>query len=105
MNFPFQLPAERAFDVAGFGTNALDFLIRVPEYPLFNSKVELIDYLQAPGGEVATAMVGLQRLGLRTQYAGRFGDDAAGTFGIDSLKSEGVDTECVEVVAAHDGPF
>ena len=26
MNFPFLLPAGRAFDVAGFGTNAVDFL-------------------------------------------------------------------------------
>ena len=99
MNFPFQLPPGRDFDVAGFGTNAVDFLIRVPEYPPFNSKVELIDYLQAPGGEIATAMVSLQRLGLRTRYAGRFGDDAAGMFGIESLKSEGVDTEFAEVIA------
>ncbi|MEO5858778.1 MAG: carbohydrate kinase family protein [Pyrinomonadaceae bacterium] len=99
MNFPFQLPSGRDFDVAGFGTNAVDFLIRVPEYPAFNSKVELIDYLQAPGGEIATAMVGLQRLGVRTLYAGRFGDDAAGAFGVDSLKAEGVDTEFVEVIA------
>jgi sugar/nucleoside kinase (ribokinase family) len=100
MNFPFQLPPGRAFDVAGFGTNAVDFLIRVPEYPPFDSKIELIDYLQAPGGEIATAMVGLRRLGLRTLYAGRFGDDAAGTFGIESLKTEGVDTEFAEVVAS-----
>ncbi|MEQ1762967.1 MAG: carbohydrate kinase family protein [Pyrinomonadaceae bacterium] len=99
MNFPFQLPSDRAFDVAGFGTNAVDFLIRVPEYPPFNSKVELIDYLQAPGGEIATAMVALQRLGLRTLYAGRFGDDAAGTFGIESLKLEGVDTGFAEAIA------
>jgi len=98
MNFPFQLPSGRAFDVAGFGTNAVDFLIRVPEYPAFNSKVELVDYLQAPGGEIATAMVGLQRLGLTTRYAGRFGDDSAGTFGIESLKAEGVDIEFAEII-------
>ncbi|MDI1242835.1 MAG: carbohydrate kinase family protein, partial [bacterium] len=98
MNFPFQLSPSRAYDVAGFGTNAVDFLIRVPEYPAFNSKVELIDYVQAPGGEIATAMVGLQRLGLRTRYAGRFGDDAAGAFGLDSLKLEGIDTGFVEVI-------
>lgn len=98
MNFPFQLHPDRTFDVAGFGTNAVDFLISVPEYPPFNSKVELSDYLQAPGGEIATAMVGLQRLGLRTRYAGRFGDDMAGTFGINSLESEGVDIEFAEIV-------
>lgn len=98
MNFPFSIPGGREFDVAGFGTNAVDFLIRVPEYPAFNSKVELTDYVQAAGGEIATTMAGLQRLGLSTCYAGRFGDDAAGEFGLESLKSEGVDITFAEVV-------
>ncbi|HEX6280189.1 MAG TPA: PfkB family carbohydrate kinase [Pyrinomonadaceae bacterium] len=98
MNFPFQLKRERQFDVAGFGTNAVDYLIRVPAYPSFNSKVELTDYVQAAGGEIATSMVGLQRLGLRTSYSGRFGDDAAGGFGIESLRSEGVDVSFAEIV-------
>lgn len=99
MNFPFQLPDDREFDAAGFGTNAVDFLIRVPEYPTFNSKVELVDYVQAAGGEIATSMVGLRRLGVRTCYAGRFGDDAAGAFGIESLSSEGVDVSFAETIA------
>lgn len=98
MNFPFELPDEREFDVAGFGTNAVDFLIRVPEYPAFNSKVELTEYSQLPGGEIATTMVGLQRLGSRTCYAGRFGDDSAGRFGLESLADEGVDTKYAQVV-------
>lgn len=99
MNFPFELPDGRDFDVAGFGTNAVDFLIRVPEYPAFNSKVELTEYSQLPGGEIATTMVGLSRLGSRTCYAGRFGDDSAGTFGLESLVDEGVDTTYAEVVS------
>ncbi len=96
MNFPFNLPAERAFDVVGFGTNAVDFLIQVPNYPEFNSKVRLIDYTQAAGGEVATTMVGLRRLGLRTSYIGRFGEDAAGDIGFRSLADEGVDLSFAE---------
>jgi sulfofructose kinase len=98
MNFPFTLPGGREHDVAGFGTNAVDFLIRVPQYPAFNSKIELTDYVQAAGGEIATTMAGLQRLGLSTCYAGRFGDDAAGEFGLESLRSEGVDVSFTEVV-------
>lgn len=98
MNFPFQLPEGREFDAAGFGTNAVDFLIRVPDYPTFNSKVELVDYSQMAGGEIATAMVGLQRLGAKTVYAGRFGDDAAGSFGIESLRTEGVDVSLAETI-------
>lgn len=96
MDFPFSIPQDREFDVAGFGTNAVDFLIRVPHYPGFASKVELSEYIQAAGGEVATTMVGLRRLGLRTSYAGRFGGDDAGDFGIRSLVDEGVDATYVQ---------
>jgi sulfofructose kinase len=99
MNFPFTLPKNTAFDVVGFGTNAVDFLIQVPAYPEFNSKVELIDYTQAPGGEVATTMAGLQRLGLKTAYVGRFGDDDAGNLGLASLAREGVDLKFAEQIA------
>jgi sulfofructose kinase len=91
MDFPFNLPADRAFDVVGFGTNAVDFLIQVPNYPEFNSKVRLLDYTQAAGGEAATTMAGLRRLGLKSSYIGRFGDDAAGDIGYRSLADEGVD--------------
>jgi sugar/nucleoside kinase (ribokinase family) len=96
MQFPFKLLNDREFDVVGFGTNAVDFLIEVPEYPAFNSKVELINYVQAAGGEVATAMVGLRRLGLNVSYIGRFGDDAAGDLGLQTLRDEGVDVRLAE---------
>jgi sugar/nucleoside kinase (ribokinase family) len=98
MNFPFDIPSGREFDVAGFGTNAVDFLIRVPRYPEFDSKVELEDYSQLAGGEIASAMVGLRRLGLRTCYAGRFGTDAAGDFGLQTLRDEGVDVSLAEQI-------
>ncbi|MBA4184572.1 MAG: carbohydrate kinase family protein, partial [Acidobacteria bacterium] len=98
MNFPFTLPENRKFDVVGFGTNAVDYLIQVPEYPSFNSKIELSDYVQAAGGEVATTMVGLQRLGLKTLYVGRFGDDQEGDFGLRSLSDEAVDISFAEQI-------
>ena len=98
MKFPFQLADGRQFDAIGFGTNAVDYLIRVPQYPAFNSKIELSDYLQLAGGEIATAMVGLQRLGMKTVYAGRFGADEAGDFGLQSLRDEGVDVRYAEQI-------
>lgn len=98
MHFPFKLINEAKFDVIGFGTNAVDFLIQVPEYPAFNSKIELTDYTQAAGGEVATAMAGLRRLGLKTAYIGRFGTDAAGELGLKTLADEGVDLTYAEQI-------
>ncbi|MBK7933146.1 MAG: carbohydrate kinase family protein [Acidobacteria bacterium] len=91
MQFPFQIDPSKEFDCVGFGTNAVDFLIRVPHYPAFNSKVELSGYTRAAGGEIATTMAGLTRLGLKTAYVGRFGDDDPGEIGRRSLVDEGVD--------------
>ena len=95
MKFPFDVLPDAEFDVAGFGTNAVDYLIRLPAYPEFDSKVEISSYERQSGGEVASTLAGLARLGCRTAYAGRFGSDEAGTFGIESLVREGVDTSYV----------
>ena len=95
MKFPFDLLPNAEFEVAGFGTNAVDYLIRVPAYPQFDSKLEISSYDRQAGGEVASTLVGLTRLGCRTAYAGRYGSDEAGTFGIESLDGEGVDTSYV----------
>ena len=99
MRLPFTLPAGRAFDAVGFGLNAVDHLVVVPEYPAFDTKSRFIEHTQSAGGQTASCMVGLQRLGLRTAYAGRFGDDAAGRFGFEALSAEGVDVTRAEVIA------
>ena len=45
-------------------------------------------------------MVGLRRLGLKTSYIGRFGDDQSGTFGLQTLRDERVDVTYAEQIAA-----
>jgi sulfofructose kinase len=99
MRFPFRLTDNKQFDAVGFGLNAVDHLIVVPEYPDFDTKTRLLDHKQTAGGQTATAMVALQRLGLKTAYAGRFGSDAEGEFGLHALQEEGVDTEFAEVIS------
>jgi sugar/nucleoside kinase (ribokinase family) len=99
MYFPFKLSENKEFDVVGFGTNAVDYLVIVPQYPEYDSKIELTDYVQAAGGEIATTTVGLRRLGARTLYIGRFGDDNEGNFGIQTLRDEGVDVRFAERIA------
>jgi sugar/nucleoside kinase (ribokinase family) len=98
LRFPFTLPQSRAFDAVGFGLNAVDQLIVVPEYPTFDAKMRLLEHQQSAGGQTATAMVALQRLGFATAYAGRFGSDSAGQYGLASLEDEGVNLEFAEVV-------
>lgn len=98
MLFPFAVSTPRDFDCVGFGLNAVDHLIVVPEYPAFDAKIRLIEHQQRAGGQAATTMVALQRLGMKTAYGGRFGSDLEGQFGLQALKSENVNIEFAEVI-------
>ncbi|HEX5966095.1 MAG TPA: PfkB family carbohydrate kinase [Pyrinomonadaceae bacterium] len=98
MDFPLKLATNKPFDAVGFGLNAVDHLIVVPQYPAFDTKIRLLEHKQSAGGQTATAMVSLQRLGLKTAYAGRFGSDAEGHFGLATLKDDGVDVDFAQVV-------
>jgi sulfofructose kinase len=98
MRFPFLLADSKQFDAVGFGLNAVDHLIVVPEYPAFDTKIRFLEHKQTAGGQTATAMVALQRLGLKTAYAGRFGSDMEGQFGFRTLQDEGVDIDFAEVI-------
>ena len=98
MQFGIKVPDGKPFDAVALGLNAVDHLIVVPFFPEFNSKVPLLSHTVAPGGQSATAMVALARLGMRTRYVGKVGSDELGRFQIDSLISEGVESSCVNVV-------
>jgi sulfofructose kinase len=98
MEFGIEIPAARPFDAVALGLNAVDHLIVVPHYPEFNSKVQFKSHRTAAGGQCATAMVALARLGLRARYIGKVGADETGRFQLDSISSEGVDASGVIVV-------
>ena len=102
MKIPFTIPLQAEFDCVGFGLNAVDHLIVVPHYPDFDTKIRFQEYEKSAGGQTASAMVALQRLGMSTAYAGRFGSDEDGRFGLLSLEYEGVNLDYVETIEGAD---
>jgi len=58
----------------------------------------MLDFKRQGGGQAATAMVACQRLGLKTRYLGKIGNDDLGFYSQKSLEDEGVDIEGVLVV-------
>jgi sulfofructose kinase len=78
-------------DVVGLGLNATDTVILVHGFPALGSKERVVSVAQHAGGQVATALVTCQRLGLRCRYIGKVGDDSAGRFQLKSLRGEGLD--------------
>lgn len=98
MLFGIDVPPEAEFDAVGFGLNAVDHLCVVSEFPERDTKPRVDDFARAPGGQAASAMVLLARLGLRTKYVGKVGGDEIGAFSLESIRSEGVDTSDVVAV-------
>jgi len=98
MDFGIDIPRDKPYDAVALGLNAVDHLIVVPRYPEFNSKIPYLSHTRAPGGQSATAMVALARLGLRTRYIGKVGSDDIGRFQVNSIASEGVESGGIIVV-------
>jgi sulfofructose kinase len=81
----------------GFGFNTWDHVCVVERPPRVDAKQRLRSYARLPGGQVPTALVALQRWGLRCAYVGPFGDDEGGRAQRAALAHEGIDCGgCVE---------
>lgn len=89
--------ARSQIDVVGLGLNATDTVIRVREFPALGGKERLLESSVQAGGQIATALVTCQRLGLRTRYIGAVGDDLGGRFQLSSLRREGIDLRHLRV--------
>ena len=99
MKLPLSLTASpRLIDVVTMGENSVDLVVELDRYPAPDSKHQLRSFTELPGGEAASAAVGLARLGHRVAYVGRFGDDAFGETGRKRLSDEGVDLGHVVIV-------
>ncbi len=85
-------------DVVGLGYCAWDHIGVIDRIPAFDSPtVSLHDFTTSGGGPVATALVTLARLGIRTGYIGAVGDDEPGLLIKRSFEEEGVDVERMRV--------
>jgi len=92
----YRFPPDKRFDAVGCGLSCVDHLCVVKRHPRLDSKQPLVAYDRQPGGPVPTALVALQRWGLRTAYIGTFGDDAGGAMVRAALADEGIDlSACV----------
>src|SRR5579883_2114229 len=92
----------RPIDVVGFGECSLDLVYGLPGRlrELAGGKCRATSFEALGGGQVATALCALRRLGCSTAFLGAIGDDAAGAEVREGLQKEGVATEGLHIVAA-----
>ncbi len=84
---------KRKYDCVGLGVNAVDYLCVLDPYPHLDDKMEVVRSSVQGGGPVPTAMVTLAKLGAKTCYIGKIGDDPEGKFVRSQLEKKGVDTQ------------
>lgn len=79
----------------GFGALNLDKIYRVDKIPGKDEEGFVRDLQMSPGGSAANTIVGLSRLGIKSAYIGKVGDDSEGQVLLEDLRKEGVETKAV----------
>ena len=92
--------------VCAFGTAAVDFRIRTPEFgPEYREKLLAREIEPIGGGSAANALVQVARLGGRARFLGKLGDDTVGRMILRDLRIEDVDTTSVIIDQSAVSPF
>jgi len=87
------------------GQACVDYVGRVPVYPVEDSKIELDGLFTSCGGPAATALVTLARLGIPTSFLGSISDDPFGVQIADSLEEERVNISFLKITPGHNSQF
>lgn len=99
LDLPLPPRASRACDFIAVGENSLDLIAVVAGFPEPDSKQRASMLMDRPGGQAATAAVGVGRLGWRARYIGVIGTDPTGQLIRSALDKEPLDAR----IALHDG--
>lgn len=91
------------FDVLGLGTILVDHQVVVPEFPVADSKNEVVSHRQQVGGPVPTALAMLQRLGQSCAFIGKWANDTSGEFIARDLANENINATHSIVAAGSTG--
>jgi len=89
-----------SLDVIGLGTNAIDQVIQIYRLPDADAKVVCPpqNYGLFDGGVMGNTLTGLSRLGLKTGYLGKLGDDNFAKMISKSCMDDGIDMSHCELI-------
>ncbi len=97
--------SSKTVSVVGLGQVCVDYLGRVPAYPLEDTKMEIEGFHMSCGGPAATAMTALSRWGVSTALISGISDDPFGLRIFETLHKEGVDTRSLKMIPGHASQF
>lgn len=94
----FEFSKSKTFDIIGIGRNSWDRILAVDHFPKPDEKMNVKASSNQCGGQVANTLVAASRLGAKTLYLGKFGDDAYGQAVRNSLFKANVDISLSKIV-------
>ena len=83
--------------ITGIGAHVYDTLIKVPDYPVEDTKCYVETVASSGGGPCATGLVAAAHLGVKTSWLGILADDAGGKFLFADFGKHGVETKHIVV--------
>lgn len=89
---------EKQYDVIGIENLIMDFAVRINKLPKTDGFAYIRDYCWQSGGNAASAIVALARLGARCGMVGTTGSDAFGSFCKEDMQRHGVDVSHIRQV-------
>jgi sugar/nucleoside kinase (ribokinase family) len=92
-------------DVLGMACCCWDLMVTVEHYPALDEKTGMSQMVEQGGGQAATAMAAVAKLGGRAAVIGRVGDDLSGRNIISALQDVGVDTSALRTVPGATSQF
>jgi len=91
--------------ILGIGITTVDLISEVAELPRPDEHQYMLGFERQVGGLVGNAVAAAARLGAKTAWIGKVGDDDNGRFVIDEMKREGVDVSRVIAAPGESTPF
>jgi len=82
-----------------------DLLATVEHYPALDEKTAMLEMVQQGGGQAATAMAAVAKLGGRAATIGRVGDDLSGQSIVAAFREAGVDMTGLQVAPGETSQF
>lgn len=98
-----KFPGKRAMDIVGIGALNYDKLYMVDNIAGGGDEELVHSLTEAPGGSAANTITALSRLGINTGFIGTIGTDKEGSFILDHMKQEGVDTTAIKKIKGATG--
>jgi len=89
------------FDIVGVGGITVDHLSVVTKFPEKDTKIIPLWSSMQGGGQAATAIAQLGRLGVKTALISTVGEGPIGQFAIETMQKEGVNTDMVRIQNGH----